>query len=487
VLWALLLAALLVRLALMAWLPLMDTTEARYAEIGRHMVASGDWVTPWHVDKPFWGKPVLSFWLTAGSFALFGINEFAARLPHLLCLLGVAWITWRMARERSRDEALLALALLAGMALFYVSAGAVMTDEALVLGTTLAMRGAWRGLQEGPDGGANGGAKGSTNGGRFAALELFGGLAIGLLAKGPLAAVLIVLPVGANALLTRQVGEVWRRLPWVRGTLAALLAVAPWYLAAELRTPGFLQYFIVGEHWHRFVTPGWQGDLYGTAHRVPPGSIWLYALASALPWTLLLPRALWRARRDSTAAATVQETRWRLYLLCWTLAPLVFFTAARNIIWTYALPALPALALWMAALLAWPAQLARAQRLVGAGLAISLLGTLGFALQLVHGGTLDWKSSKGIVTAWQDAAGGHEPLVFVGGRQFSASFYSRGQAQLAPDAAGALALLGPRRGYVAIAPAQAAALGPVQQRLLGRYGGLELVEVDGRAAALAAR
>jgi Fe2+ or Zn2+ uptake regulation protein len=57
----LLLALVAMRLALMAWLPLMDTTEARYAEIGRKMLASGDWITPWHGEQPFWGKPVKAY------------------------------------------------------------------------------------------------------------------------------------------------------------------------------------------------------------------------------------------------------------------------------------------------------------------------------------------------------------------------------------------------------------------------------------------
>jgi 4-amino-4-deoxy-L-arabinose transferase-like glycosyltransferase len=472
----LLLVLVVARLALMAWLPLMDTTEARYAEIGRKMLASGDWITPWHGEQPFWGKPVLSFWLTAASFALFGVNEFAARLPHLLCLAGVAWIACTMARERSRDEARVALVLLAGMALFYVSAGAVMTDGALVLGTTLAMRGFWWQLQSRR---------------RGAQLQLFAGLAIGLLAKGPLAAVLIVLPVGAWALLARRVGDTWHGVAWLRGTLLAVLAVAPWYVAAELKTPGFLQYFLIGEHWHRFVTPGWKGDLYGTAHRVPPGTIWLFALASALPWTLLLPASLWRARREAVAHEATPERQWRLYLLCWTLAPLVFFSAARNIIWTYALPALPALALWAAALLARPAQAARTHTLLGAGLALTVAGTLAFCLQLAHGGALELKSAKALVAAWQAHGGAQEPLVFVGGRQHSASFYSRGRALLAPDAAAALALLDHRPGFVAISPAQAAALAPAAvQRSLGRFGAYELLElngVNGRDGALASR
>ena len=57
-----------------------------------------------------------------------------------------------------------------------------------------------------------------------------------------------------------------------------------------MRNPGFLDYFIVGEHIQRFLVPGWTGDLYGRAHDVPRGGIWLFFLLGALPWGLLACR-----------------------------------------------------------------------------------------------------------------------------------------------------------------------------------------------------
>jgi 4-amino-4-deoxy-L-arabinose transferase-like glycosyltransferase len=59
------------------------------------------------------------------------------------------------------------------------------------------------------------------------------------------------------------VGNSWRRLPWVTGTVLTLLLVVPWYALTEYRTPGFLHYFIIGEHIQRFLVPHWPGDLYG--------------------------------------------------------------------------------------------------------------------------------------------------------------------------------------------------------------------------------
>ena len=135
-----------------------------------------------------------------------------------------------------------------------------------------------------------------------------------------------------------------------------MLALAlPWYVMAEIRTPGFLQYFIVGEHFLRFVDPGWQGDLYGTAHKRPYGGIWLDWLLATMPWGLA---GLWlflRPGQDAplrTRLASLARDPLRAYLLLWGLAAPAFFTLSGNILWTYVLPSLPPLALalgaWMA-------------------------------------------------------------------------------------------------------------------------------------------
>lgn len=243
-------AAGLARLLSFPFYPLMDTTEARYAEIARIMVETGDWVTPWFdYGVPFWGKPPLSFWITAASFKLFGINEFAARFPHWLAGWVVVWIVWTMPALRDRQEKLYVCALLVGAALFYVSAGMVMTDMALVVGTTLIMRGFWGALFV------------ESSRARQEAWLIFVGLTIGLLAKGPIAIVLSAAPLGLWVLFTGHIKLTWQRIPWVWGLLFCISLTLPWYILAETRTPGFIHYFIIGEHFQRFITPGWKGDL----------------------------------------------------------------------------------------------------------------------------------------------------------------------------------------------------------------------------------
>jgi 4-amino-4-deoxy-L-arabinose transferase-like glycosyltransferase len=70
-LWLLLAFALLLRLISLAAYPLMDTTEARYGEMARLMVETGNWLTPqFDYGVPFWGKPPLFTWMSAYGIEL---------------------------------------------------------------------------------------------------------------------------------------------------------------------------------------------------------------------------------------------------------------------------------------------------------------------------------------------------------------------------------------------------------------------------------
>ena len=461
---ALVAVMLLVRLATLGLYPLMDTSEARYGEIARVMLETGNFVTPQEIaGTPFWAKPPLYAWLSAASMAAFGVNEFALRLPSLLCALGVLALcfSWAgapiVAGGASSGAAapvppvlplapLLAVALLASSVLFFVAAGAVMTDPCLALCTTAMLAAFHRVVLAGSRGAA-------WRYGFFVAAGL------GMLAKGPVIVLYAGAPIVLWTLWEGRLAQAWRALPWAAGTALAVCICAPWYWLAELRTPGFLRYFLLGEHVMRFLKPGWGGDLYGTAHAEPLGMIWLYLAGALGAGSLLAGAAVVLAVRDRLRAApragrTGAHGR---YLLLAALVPLVFFSFAGNIIWTYALPALGPLAVLVAQALAPRMEDARARTLV--------LGTLYVGAAVLAVAVLAWvprhvnaHSSATLVARWREQAGNMPGAIVYVGRKAPASlrFYARGAVLAVPDLAGVLQDAGTAPGgrFLAVAPAQ---------------------------------
>ena len=427
-----LLALLAIRLLAMLVIPLNDTTEARYAEIARKMLETGDWVSlQQDYGVAFWAKPPLSTWLSAASMAVLGVSEFAVRLPSLLLsLLELALVAMMAKRRCGRDGALVAVLVLASSLLFFVSAGAVMTDPALAAAITLSMLAFWRATSEKS---------------RFWGYLFFAGLGLGLLAKGPLALVLAAMPIGVWVLLQRKWVVLWKSLPWVGGMLLMLAIAVPWYALAESRTPGFLDYFIMGEHVHRFLDPGWKGDRYGFSHATALGMIWPYALAALLPWSLAAVFWLAQRRRNVRDLFARDGGGYLFYLALWCVMPLAFFSFSGNIIWPYSLPMLPAYALLAAELWCRDRRLASGSALpwlaVPSGVALLALCVL-FAFWPERIGS----SQKRLVEAWRaQAAGAASRLIYWRSRPvYSAMFYSAGRVQNMAEAGPALALLNAR-------------------------------------------
>jgi len=409
----------LCRLLLLLFAPMCDPSEARYAEMSRMMVQSGDWVTPQFAPGvPFWAKPPLSMWASAAGIACFGPNHFGARIFTFLAALGVLVLVARAARHEFQSNAMgwVAAALLMASPLFYYCSAAVMTDLFLVLGTTLTMVAFRLALEQNS---------------RSWGYGFFLGLAVGLLAKGPLTLVLAGPPIFVYCLCTCQWRHLWQRIPWLTGTLLMSLLAVPWYLLAENHTPGFLDYFIVGEHIRRFTVAAWAGDKYGSAHSKPIGTIWLFALLATFPWCfglLATPLRQWRNFRSWAMAANGRC----LYLLLWALWPLVFFTPARNIIVTYPLPALPAIALLLTEI-CWrrsvqsptPRWYPLHPVLLSLGGGVMLLSLLfAFATPQIAPGFTE----RELVRCYHARCTPNDSLLYFKKRKFSAEFYTRGQA-----------------------------------------------------------
>jgi len=407
----------IIRLISLAVYPLMDTTEARYGEMARIMYETGNWITPmFDYNIPFWGKPPLFTWLSATGFTLFGINEFAARVPHLMVGLLILSLVWRLAKQHSdgnADQAWLAVAVLATTVAFIINAGAVMTDTALTLGITLSMVSFWLSW---------------TTRARSWGYLFFVGLAIGMLAKGPLALVLVAISLSIWLCFEQRWKQLKDCLPWKGGIALFLLLSLPWYLLAEWKSPGFLNYFIIGEHVKRFVISGWQGDLYGTAHREARGTIWLYWALATLPWTPVLIYQITRLFKTGKESTTSGDGYFG-FLWCWMLATLILFTFSGNILASYVMPGIPAFALLIAG---YQGKLKLPEKIYRIGGITPLLIII--AACLLGYDVIPKKSEKAMMQHWQaQPEAQHVPLTYLGKRPFSAQFYSNGAAKRASD------------------------------------------------------
>ena len=421
--WLLALAAIVALIAVRLWMadmvPVSDATESRYAEISRKMVETGDWITPqFDYNVPFWGKPPLAFWVSAAGIESMGPSELAARSGILVLAVGLIVLFFLWLKEFGDSFfAASATLMLFSSVLYFISAAAVMTDLVLTATVTLGLIAFWYRFHHGS---------------RAWELALYCAIGLGLLAKGPIAVIFIVFPIGIWAIAGKKISEVWQRFSWIKGAVIALLIAAPWYFLAEMKTPGFLEYFIVGEHIKRFLVSGWHGDLYGHAHSAPLGMVWLYWLGSLFPWSLALIPLVY-LRRKNLSKNWRRHRELIVFGLLWAVCPLLLFTFAHNILWTYPLPGLPGTVVVLAALLAGKEECdkgrflqfvsvgALAMAILFAGL--SVYATTKTALFVKH------SQKRAIESINQDCAGADCGIYYWNDRYYSAEFYSQGQAK----------------------------------------------------------
>ncbi len=325
---------------------LMDDVDSVHAAIARTMLRSGDWVTASLDGVAYLDKAPMTYWAVAASYAVFGVHDWAARIPMALAAILLCWVTarfgaWAFGR-RAGLYAGLALATCVGLFLF---TRILIPDAMLTLAVTLAMWSFLRLLEE-PDA-------------KVWVVVLGASLGAGLLMKGLIAG---VAPAGGAVLyllVTRQLfsREAWRRLRVLPVLAIALVIAAPWYVLATLRNPpyfdftlrsepgqyrGFFWRYVINEHVLRFLNLRYPRD-YNT---VPRLQFWLLHLVWLFPWSVYFPAAARLAFQPTNRAGRV-----RLLALCWTVFVLLFFTFSTTQEY-YSMPIYPALALLIGSALA---------------------------------------------------------------------------------------------------------------------------------------
>ncbi|HWZ42341.1 MAG TPA: glycosyltransferase family 39 protein [Candidatus Saccharimonadales bacterium] len=311
---------------------LVGADEPRYAQIGREMLARHDWITPVLNGKPWLEKPILLYWNEMAAYSLFGVVDWAARVPSALfgsCLvLAIFFFTRRFRPGAEMDAALMA----ASMAAIIGFGRGASTDMQISAPFCVAMLAWWAWNETGR----------KLWLGWFYAL-----LAIGTLAKGPVAPGLAVLIVAAYAGLRRQKSIFFHTL-WLPGFLIYFAITLPWLIAVQIRTPEFFRVFFIEHNLERFGTNLYQ-------HQQP---FWYYIpvfLASVLPWTVFAASAVveagaswvrsFRTEKQEGESAEEASGVWlSRYLLLWIAIPIIFFSISRSKLPGYILPAIPPVA-----------------------------------------------------------------------------------------------------------------------------------------------
>lgn len=332
--------ALYALLAALVYLPglgrpaLWEPDEGRYAEIAREMAVSGDYVTPRDDFELYFEKPPLVYWAEAASIHVFGVDEFAVRLPAALFSVGQVVVTAALADAMLGATAgFLAAVVLALSPLFFGFARFATLDPALAFCLTAALAAFFAAAREDSF---------SQPSSRRWMLTSAAMLALGTLAKGPVALLLggaIALAWLASERRLRQVAQ----MPLVRCAIVYAMIVVPWFVLMELRNPGFLSFFFIHEHLERYVTSsehGW-GPWFFTP--IVAGGTW--------PWIFFVPLG-WSAMRADNGNALPEQTpnpsgrrSAARFLAIWFVVILVFFSIPRSKLGSYVLPALPPLAI----------------------------------------------------------------------------------------------------------------------------------------------
>jgi 4-amino-4-deoxy-L-arabinose transferase-like glycosyltransferase len=308
---------------------LIGADEPRYAQVAREMLDRRDWITPVLGGTPWLEKPPLYYWQAMLTYSLFGVSDWAARLPSAIDASFMMLAIYLFVRRFRRGVELDAALITASCAGVIGYARAASMDMALAAAFTIGMLGWWAWRERGT---------------RIYLVSFYLFMALGTLAKGPVAPFLAVLVIILYAAATRE----WRvalKTIWVPGIILFCVIALPWFFAVQMRNPEFLRVFLLQHNLARFAT-----DLYH--HREP---FWYYVPVTALalvPWTVFVlvagartVRAWWGERKSSSLDL---ELQFNLFTGLWLIVPVLFFSLSQSKLPGYILPAIPAGALFLA-------------------------------------------------------------------------------------------------------------------------------------------
>ncbi len=310
---------------------LWDNSETAYGEVAREILLTHDWVVMHLNGQPWFVQPPLYFWIAALLAKGLGPTAFALRLPSALATIAmggaVGYATARIAGGRAGMIA--AIVLSTSLMQAIVGRLAIM-DALLDFAVAAAVLWWYRAFEPSGD------ARRRDTAFVCGALAL----AVGTLAKGPVAPVIAGLVVGVWALWERRAGRLAapRRGAVGLAALAFLVVTLPWFVALVARVgPGGIAELI-----GHYTVGRYTGVIENQR-----GPVWYYVpvvILGFFPWIAFVPVALAAARTEAAGRAG----GFARLALVWTAVPFAFFSFASTKLPNYVALLLPALAILVA-------------------------------------------------------------------------------------------------------------------------------------------
>lgn len=292
-------------------LPLIPPDEPRYSQVARQMFESGDWITPRLGNHPWFEKPVLLYWLMCFSFKIFGVTEFALRLPSTISALICVYLTYSIVRKAASETSAILSATFLGTSAFFVAFSHAATFDMLL--TVCVAASLWSFFEFD-----------ALTGKKINLFAAYAFCGLGILAKGFVAPAVIALTAGIYWFTEHRFRDL-SKLHLIKGILLAAIVAAIWLVPVTfIHRSLFWNDFFLQHHLARYTSAQF--------HRAE--SVFFFVpivLLGMYPWTA----AMFCGFRDGS---TDQESKLIRFSSIWFISSFVFFSLSRSKLPGYILP-----------------------------------------------------------------------------------------------------------------------------------------------------
>ncbi|MGH7998242.1 MAG: ArnT family glycosyltransferase [Brasilonema sp.] len=330
---------------------LIDETEPLFAEASRQMFVTGDWITPFFNGETRFDKPALIYWCQAIAYWIFGVNEWAVRLPSALAAMGLIslafyTIQWHFARQDNLEQktrptrrwltAALGAAVMALSPQMIVWGRTGVSDMLLVGCMDSALLCFFLGYAQ-P-------SQSEVKARWYLAFYIL--IAGAILTKGPIGIVLPALIIGIFLLYLGNAKTVLREMRLLTGLLITLCLSVPWYVLVIWRNgENYINSFFGYHNLERFTSVV-------NRHSAPWYFYFFVVLLGFAPYSVYLPLAMARLKfwQRNYWRSQERSSQLGLFAFLWFVGVFGFFTIAVTKLPSYVLPLMPAAAILVALL-----------------------------------------------------------------------------------------------------------------------------------------